>query len=318
MATRAAGRVCAAASANLAARRRAACAGPYPFETRSPVRARVSSSAAASELVRASGATSGPWLAFAPIFQITHIADAQGDGAVPVAALSRRDDGRPRQRPLRPAARGRTPTASTLTTTTSSPCSMRSGSTASRVVGISATAMTALRLAAEQPAARDAPDRRRRLRRFADADRCRLAKRLAMPNASCMRKRLARLPRPVLRRVFTEPHSTKPYRGRRALRLGHDATTIVDWAATAGVGSDVRDLRAPRALPDAGDPRRRRPARAVRQRARRSTTLVPGARMLTIGGGGHVTARARPGGLQPRAARLRGRRAAHARPGCAA
>ena len=103
---------------------------------------------------------------------------------------------------------------------------------------------------------------------------------------------------------FTEPHSTKPFED--GVRYGWATTRRRSWTGPRRLARQRRArARAPRALPDAGDPRRRRPARAVRQAARRSTTLVPGARLLTIGGGGHLTRGARPGGLQPRGARLR-------------
>ena len=46
-------------------------------------------------------------------------------------------------------------------------------------------------------------------------------------------------------------------------------------------------------------------------------TLVPGAQLLTVGGGGHLTAARDPVAVQPRGARLRRRPPAHARPGCA-
>ncbi len=115
--------------------------------------------------------------------------------------------------------------------------------------------------------------------------------------------------------IFTEPHSTKPFED--GVRYG--------WATDAEVialGSQRVDRQrrartgAPRACPTLvihGDDDRRVP----HVKGEEIHALVPGAKLLTIGGGGHVTAGARPGGLQPRAARLRRRCTAPSEPGCA-
>ena len=147
------------------------------------------------------------------------------------------------------------------------------------VIGISATAMTALRLAAEQP---------ERVSHvivaggFAEA-------RLDNPKVAGARARQEsermRIDWPAhldwfFSIVFTEPHSTKPFED--GVRYGWASSgELVDWARNGWIGSDVTRARAPRALPDAGDPRRRRQARALCQRARRSANWCPARSMLT-------------------------------------
>ena len=227
------------------------------------------------------------------------------------------DDGRPRQRPLRPAARPGGVQLRPLLRTTSSPCSTRLGVDRVAVVGISATAMTALRLAAEQPRARDARRSSPAASPSARIDDPQVAERVRAemrPDA----RRLAGLPRLVLR-ASSSPSRIRPSRTRTACATaGPPSGDGGRWAATAGSSTDVRELARRVTLPDARDPRRRRPARALRERARRSTTLVPGARLLTIGGGGHLTAARDPVVFNRAVRDFVGRRAARARPGCAA
>ena len=150
------------------------------------------------------------------------LADAQGHGAVPVAALSRAHDGRARQRPLRPAAWARTPTASSTSHDDFVAVLDAVGVDRVALVGISATAMTALRLAAEQPQRVSARDHRRRLRRFAGADRGDGAS-ACSTESELLRARLAGLPR-LLHVVHLQRAALdQALRGRRALRLGHRA-----------------------------------------------------------------------------------------------
>jgi predicted glycosyltransferase len=87
---------------------------------------------------------------------------------------------------------------------------------------------------------------------------------------------------------FTEPHSTKPFED--GVRYGWAASgELVDWARNGWIGSDVTELarrvRCP-TLVIHGDGDKRVPyakGEAIRD-------LVPGAQMLTVAGGGHITA----------------------------
>ncbi len=88
--------------------------------------------------------------------------------------------------------------------------------------------------------------------------------------------------------IFTEPHSTKQFED--GVRYGWASTgEVMDWCRTGWQGFDVRDharrVRCP-TLVIHGDADGRVPypeGEAVH-------ALVPGARMITIAGGGHVTA----------------------------
>ena len=121
-----------------------------PFDTVQPVQRRLRRTRRREALVRGVGRQRTVDRLCAAVPDRAH-PDAQGHGAVPVAALSRAHDGRPRQRPLRsPAGAGRLqlrPLPRRLRGRA------RCASAIERValVGISAAAMTVLRLAAEQP-----------------------------------------------------------------------------------------------------------------------------------------------------------------------
>jgi predicted glycosyltransferase len=88
--------------------------------------------------------------------------------------------------------------------------------------------------------------------------------------------------------VFTEPHSTKPYED--AVRYGWAASgELVDWARNGWLDSDTREYARKVKCPTLvihGDGDRR----VFHQKGREIAELVPGARLLTIGGGGHLTA----------------------------
>ena len=161
-------------------------------------------------------------------------------------------DGRGNGRSDRPRRTGR-PTLRRRTTPTSSRCSTPPGVDRVALVGISAAAMTVLRLAAEQPGARDPRDHRRAaLPRRASTTQ-------SSPSGARQSERMratGRLSRLVLLHVFTEPHSTKPF---------EDGCATAGPAAASGrlvpqrlAGQRRERPRAPRQLPDAGDPRRRR------------------------------------------------------------
>ncbi|MDQ6683778.1 MAG: alpha/beta fold hydrolase, partial [Pseudomonadota bacterium] len=87
--------------------------------------------------------------------------------------------------------------------------------------------------------------------------------------------------------VFTEPHSTKPYED--GVRLGGGATdgATVAMGMTGWIGADVRELARSVRCPTLvihGD----HDARVPYERGEEIARLVPGARLLTIGGGGHL------------------------------
>ncbi len=89
--------------------------------------------------------------------------------------------------------------------------------------------------------------------------------------------------------IFSEPHSTKPYED--GVRYGWATDRdVIQWVRQAWINHDLRDHARRVTLPHAGDPRRRRPPRAACQRARDPRRWCRARELLTIGGGGHVTA----------------------------
>ena len=221
---------------------RARCREPYPFETVQPVREGFVERDGVKIWYAAWG-DSGPWIAFAPPFQIVHSADAQGRGALPVAALPRHHDGRARQRPLRPAARARTHTRFDHFYADFVAVLDAVGVDRAALVGISAAAMTVLRLAAEQPRARDAPGHRRRLCRVAArATRSRRA-----PDAwkaSCCAATGPATSTGSFGIVFSEPHSTKPYEDGVRYGWATSARTVTMVPRTAGSTTTCASSRA--------------------------------------------------------------------------
>ncbi len=226
----------------------------------------------------------GPWIAFAPIFQITHSRILK----TVVPYLSRHFrviamDGRGNGRSDRPAGQD----AYSFDHYYDDFVAVLDAAGADRlaVVGISATAMTALRLAAEQPG---------RVSHvviaggYADAviDDPKVAARVRAEGARMHADWPAYLDW-FFNIVFTEPHSTKPYED--AVRFGWATSgEVVDWARNGWLGSDVRELARQVKCPTLvihGDDDRRVP----HARGESIHALVPGARLLTIGGGGHLT-----------------------------
>ena len=88
--------------------------------------------------------------------------------------------------------------------------------------------------------------------------------------------------------LFPEPHSTKPYED--GVRYGWASTgETVDWARNGWLRSDVAELARRVKCPTLvihGDSDRR----VFYAKGEAIHGLVPGSRLLTIGGGGHVTA----------------------------
>jgi pimeloyl-ACP methyl ester carboxylesterase/predicted glycosyltransferase len=87
--------------------------------------------------------------------------------------------------------------------------------------------------------------------------------------------------------IFTEPHSTKPYEDGVRFGWATDAE-VIGWVRQAWMNIDVRELARRVSCPTLvihGDDDRRVPhAKGAEIQA-----LVPNAKLLTIGGGGHVT-----------------------------
>jgi pimeloyl-ACP methyl ester carboxylesterase/predicted glycosyltransferase len=227
---------------------------------------------------------SGPWLAFAPVFQIgnTHL----NKGVVPylaqhfkVVVMDLRGNGRS-DRPV-------TPEAYTFDHYYGDFVAVLDALTIEKVavIGISATTMVALRLAAEQP---------KRVSHLVIAGGY-AARRLDDPNAEQLAKDVMQRMRDdwpayldeFFTIVFSEPHSTKPYEdGVLHSGAATDGATVAMGLA-GWLGTDMREqarqVRCP-TLVIHGDADRRVPY----AEGERIAELVPDSRLLTIGGGGHL------------------------------
>ena len=228
---------------------------------------------------------SGPWIAFAPTFQIAHSSLLKA--TVPYLSEHFRVvtmDGRGNGRSDRP--RGQQ--AYTFEEYYRDFVAVLDAVGADRVavIGISATAMTVLRLAAEQP---------ERVTHVVVAGGY-AEVRLDNPQfAAAIREQSERMRSDwpgyldwFFGTLFTEPHSTKQFED--GVRYGWASSgEVVDWARNGWLGNDVTELARRVKCPTLvihGDGDQRVPyakGEAVRD-------LVPGARMLTVGGGGHITA----------------------------
>ncbi len=230
--------------------------------------------------------TRGPWLAFAPIFQITH--SQMLKATVPYLSQHFRVltmDGRGNGRSDRPHGQD----AYTFEHYYQDFLAVLDAARVDRtaVIGISATTMTALRLAGEHPervshviiaggyADSLIPDPKiaEKVRGESEKMRADWASYLDWFFGSL---------------VFVEPHSTKPYED--AVRYGWASSgEVVDWARNGWLNRDVRELARKVKCPTLvihGDGDRR----VFHQKGREIAELVPGARLLTVGGGGHITA----------------------------
>lgn len=152
------------------------------------------------------------------------------------------------------------------------------------VVGISMTAMTAIRLAAEQPArvshlvlAGGSVERRLDSPAVADS---------VARHQARMRADWAAYIDEFFRLCLTEPHSTKPYEDAVRDAWATDGDTVAKGLA-GWFGNDMseqaRAVRCP-ALVIHGDGDKRMPHAQAELAAR----LIPGARLVTIGEGGHL------------------------------
>jgi len=256
---------------------------PYPFETIVAVREGFVERASVRSWYAQFG-DSGPWLAFAPIFQIanTHLFK----GVVPYLAQHYRVvvmDLRGNGRSDRPAS----PDAYAFDEYYADFCAVLDALAVERtaVIAISATAMTALRLAAEQP---------QRVSHLVIsggfAERCLDHPAAAAIAAGTLERMRADWPAYLdefFGLVFSEPHSSKPYEdGVLHGGAASDGPTVA-MALAGWLGNDVREqarkVRCP-TLVIHGDQDGRVPYASGREIAE----LVPGARLLTVGGGGHL------------------------------
>ena len=256
----------------------------YPFETVRPVR---------DGYVERDGVKSwyavwgeaGPWIAFAPIFQITHTRMLKAT----VPCLSRHFrvvtmDGRGNGRSDRPQGQE----AYSFDHYYQDFLTVLDAAGADRVavVGISATTMTALRVAAEHP---------ERVSHvivaggYAEArlDHPKFVERVRVEGERMLNDWPAYLDW-FFSIVFTEPHSTKPFED--GVRYGWATSgQAVNWARNGWVGNDVRELARQVKCPTLvihGDGDKRVPY----AKGEEIRDLVPGAQLLTVAGGGHITA----------------------------
>ncbi|VTU20246.1 alpha/beta hydrolase [Variovorax sp. RA8] len=228
---------------------------------------------------------SGPWIAFAPPFQIVH--SQMLKGTVPYLSRHFRVitmDGRGNGRSDRPAGQE----AYSFDHFYGDFVAVLDAVGAERValVGISAAAMTVLRLAAEQP---------QRVTHmvaaggFAESllEDPRLAQRVAK-EGELLRGDWPAYVDWFMTTIFSEAHSTKPYEDGAHYAWATRADWL-DWCRNAWLDKDVRELARRVACPTLvihGD----QDGRIPYAKGREIHALVAGSEMLTIGGGGHVTA----------------------------
>jgi pimeloyl-ACP methyl ester carboxylesterase/predicted glycosyltransferase len=228
---------------------------------------------------------SGPWIAFAPPFQIVH--SQMLKGTVPYLSRHFRvitTDGRGNGRSDRPTGQE----AYSFDHFHADFVAVLDAVGVERValIGISAAAMTVLRLAAEQP-----------LRvthvvtagGFADSvpSDDKIAQRLKM-EGELLRGDWPAYVDWFMGTIFSEPHSTKAYED--GVRYGWATSAEwLNWCRNAWMNNDVRELARRVSCPTLvihGDEDRRVPyakGQAIHE-------LVPASKLLSIAGGGHVTA----------------------------
>ena len=255
---------------------------PYPFETLQPLDEGWVDIEGARSWYAVFG-SSGPWLCFAPLFQIGTVNGLKS--VVPyladhfrVVAMDLPGTGR--------ADRSTDPAAYGFDAYYARFCAVldRLGIERVALVAISANTMLCLRLAAEQP---------ERVTHLVVAGG--YGESLLTDQAACeaSQRALAQMRSDWLAHldafwsiVFTEPHSTKVYEDAVRHSLATDGG-LVAMARRGWLGNDVRALakrvRCP-TLVIHGDDDHRVPHAKGEAVAR----LVPGARLLTIGGGGHL------------------------------
>jgi pimeloyl-ACP methyl ester carboxylesterase/predicted glycosyltransferase len=255
----------------------------YPFETVRPV----SDGLVEREGVKTWYATwgkSGPWIAFAPIFQIVHMQLLKA--TVPYLAQHFRVltmDGRGNGRSDRPTGQE----AYSFDHYYLDFIAVLDALGVDRlaVIGISAAAMLALRLAGDQPervthaiVAGGYAESRLDEPRVARAVRAQ-SQRIRADWPAYLQEFFSML--------FTEPHSTKPFEDGVSYGWA-TSSVVVDWARNGWLDQDVTDAARRVACPtlvihgDADACVRYAKAEDIRD-------LVPDARLLTVGDGGHMT-----------------------------
>ena len=255
----------------------------YPFETITPLQEGFVERQGVRSWYGQYG-DSGPWLAFAPVFQIANAHLLKG--VVPylaqhfrVVVMDLRGNGRS-DRPTSSEAYSFDHYYADFVAVLD-----RLQIDRAAIVGISATTMVALRLAAEQP---------ERVSHLVVAGGY-AARRLDNPGALAAAQRVMEQMRSdwagyvdkFFSAVFSEPHSTKPYEdGVLHNGWATDGATVAMGLA-GWLGTDMREqarkVRCP-TLVIHGDDDQRVPYADGESIA----ALVPGARLLTIGGGGHL------------------------------
>ncbi|HLF12191.1 MAG TPA: alpha/beta hydrolase, partial [Gammaproteobacteria bacterium] len=254
-----------------------------PFETVRPARSGYVERAGV-KLWYAVWGESGPWIAFAPIFQITHTQILKT--TVPylshhfrVVTMDCRGNGRS-DRPEGQDAYNFDAYYQDFVAVLDA-----IGVEKLAVVGISATAKTALRLAAEQP---------ERVTHVVIAGGF-AESRFDHPKMAERRRAESELARGnwpeylhwFFSIVFNEPHSTKPFED--GVRYGWATTgATVDWGLNGWLDADVRDLARHVNCPTLvihGDGDKRVPY----AKGEEIHELVRDSQLLTIGGGGHLT-----------------------------
>ena len=255
-----------------------------PYETVQPVReGRVERDGV--HLWYATWGEEGPWIAFAPIYQIVHSQVLKA--VVPylsrhfrVVTMDARGNGRS-DRPERAEAYSFDHYYADFLAVLDA-----AGVDRTAVIGISATAMTALRLAAEHPervthviVAGGFADMRVTGEKMAAHVRAERAQ---------MQEDWPAHVHDFFTTILPEPHSTKQFEDGVRYAWSSSGETV-GRARDGWVGNHVTDLarnvRCPTLVIHGDDDRR-----VSHARGKMIQELVPGARMLTIEGGGHVTA----------------------------
>jgi pimeloyl-ACP methyl ester carboxylesterase/predicted glycosyltransferase len=256
-----------------------------PFETVQPVREGFVERGGVKSWYAVWGA-SGPWIAFAPIFQIAHSQVLKA--TVPYLAQHFRVvtmDGRGNGRSDRP--RGQEHYSFEHYYQDFLAVLDACGVQRAAMIGISATAMTVLRLAGEHP---ERVSHAIVAGGYADSRivEPKIQEKVRAESEKMRRDWAGYLDWFFGSLVFTEPHSSKPYED--GVRYGWAASgELVDWARNGWLDTDVRELARKVQCPTLvihGDGDRR----VFYEKGQAIHQLVPGARLVTIGGGGHLTA----------------------------
>jgi len=256
----------------------------YPFETLAPTREGFADHDGV-KLWYAVWGDDGPWLAFAPPFQIVHTGLLKS--VVPYLSRYFRVvtmDGRGNGRSDRP--QGQAAYSFDLYYSDFVAVLDTVGVDRVALVGISAGAMTALRMAAEQPG---------RVTHvvtaggFAESltDTPALIER-TQAESRCMREDWPRYLDGFMANIFSEPHSTKAYED--GVHYGWASSgEVIEWCYNGWRGHDVREHARRITCPTLvihGDGDRR----VLYDRGEAIHELVPGSTLLTVGGGGHLQA----------------------------